>query len=345
MSKDPVYAVGFYPWKKPLLRVFRPDDHLVFLRTPQRLPRGRPLEIATWGVLFRDDHFPVGSRITRYEDGFIRSPGLGAQFIPALSWVTDRRGIYYDATKPSDLEVLLQEETFSGELRQRAQRLREKIVGAGLTKYNLAGPAWPRPEHDGKVILVAGQVEGDASIRLGSFGTKTNLGLLERVRRENPKAHIVYKPHPDVVAGVRRAGRNESQAALHCDSIVTAVSMHDLIEVADEVHVNTSLAGFEALLRGKTVVTYGQPFYAGWGLTADKDPPPRRKRSLGLDELVAGSLIRYPVYRSAENGEVCAVEQVVDELVRGCGVPKKSMLEAMLGALCRTRIWHRFCPA
>jgi capsular polysaccharide export protein len=163
MSKDPVYAVGFYPWKKPLLRVFRPDDHLVFLRTPQRLPRGRPLEIATWGVLFRDDHFPVGSRITRYEDGFIRSPGLGAQFIPALSWVTDRRGIYYDATKPSDLEVLLQEETFSGELRQRAQRLREKIVGAGLTKSNRAGPAWPRPEHDGKVILVAGQVEGDAS--------------------------------------------------------------------------------------------------------------------------------------------------------------------------------------
>ena len=34
----------------------------------------------------------------------------------------------------------------------------------------------------------------------------------------------------------------------------------------------TSLAGFEALLRGKPVTTHGQPFYAGWGLTEDICP-------------------------------------------------------------------------
>jgi len=33
-----------------------------------------------------------------------------------------------------------------------------------------------------------------------------------------------------------------------------------LIDLVDEVHVNTSLAGFEALLRGKSVTTYGVPF-------------------------------------------------------------------------------------
>ena len=31
-----------------------------------------------------------------------------------------------------------------------------------------------------------------------------------------------------------------------------------------------SLGGFEALIRGLSVITYGLPFYAGWGLTEDK---------------------------------------------------------------------------
>ena len=70
--------------------------------------------------------------------------------------------------------------------------------------------------------------------------------------------------------------------------------MGELLAAVDEVHVLTSLAGFEALQRGKRVVTYGQPFYAGWGLTEDIYPVDRRTRRLSLDELVAGALIVYP---------------------------------------------------
>jgi capsular polysaccharide export protein len=58
----------------------------------------------------------------------------------------------------------------------------------------------------------------------------------------------------------------------------------------------TSLAGFEGLLRGRRVVTYGMPFYAGWGLTADQYRSERRSRRLNLDELVAGCLLKYPRY-------------------------------------------------
>lgn len=343
MTKAPVYAVGFYPWKKRLLRTFLPGENLLFRRSPRQLPPGSPLEIATWGMLFRDEEFPAGSRITRYEDGFLRSTGLGAQFAPALSWVADRRGIYYDATRPSDLEVLLQQGGFPGELLKRAERLRRQIVQAGLTKYNLRGAPWPEPEHSGKLILVTGQVESDASIRWGSPGIKTNLGLLERVRRENPDAYIVYKPHPDVVAGVRKAGKNENLAADQCDAVVTAAPMQDLIDRADEVHVNTSLAGFEALLRGKKVVTYGQPFYAGWGLTEDRDPPVRRTRRLGLDELVAASLILYPRYRSAVTAQPCTAEQVVGELADGRSGTAPGKIELLLGKLSETHFWHRFC--
>ena len=47
--------------------------------------------------------------------------------------------------------------------------------------------------------------------------------------------------------------------------------------------------------RGRRVATYGQPFYAGWGLTVDLAPPARRGRLLTLDELVAGVLLLFVV--------------------------------------------------
>jgi capsular polysaccharide export protein len=80
------------------------------------------------------------------------------------------------------------------------------------------------------------------------------------------------------------------------------------------VHVLTSLAGFEALLRNKPVVCWGCPFYAGWGLTADREPLPRRQRRLALDELVAGVLLLYPTYVSRVSGHFTTAERALDEL-------------------------------
>ncbi|MBK8579299.1 MAG: hypothetical protein IPN78_14060, partial [Candidatus Accumulibacter sp.] len=79
----------------------------------------------------------------------------------------------------------------------------------------------------------------------------------------------------------------------------------------------TSLTGFEALLRGKSVTCYGQPFYSGWGLTVDVVPNPRRVRRLLLDELVAGALIEYPVYLSRQGVDLITPEQALDELLDG----------------------------
>ncbi len=77
----------------------------------------------------------------------------------------------------------------------------------------------------------------------------------------------------------------------------------------------TSLTGFEALLRGRPVTCYGQPFYSGWGLTRDLHPPnERRQRRLVLDELVAGALIDYPLYLNREGTGLVTPEQALDTL-------------------------------
>lgn len=166
----------------------------------------------------------------------------------------------------------------------------------------------------GKIILVPGQVESDASLRYGAPGLRTNLGLLQVVRAANPEAFVVYKPHPDVVAGLRSGGKGEEEAPNWCDEVVSAAPMGRLLLDVDEVHVLTSLAGFEALLRGKGVTCHGQPFYAGWGLTTDALSIARRTRKLSVDELVAVALIAYPTYLSRVTGRFTTPERVLEEL-------------------------------
>lgn len=257
-------------------------------------------------------------RVLRVEDGFLRSVGLGARLARPLSWVIDRRGIHYDPSGPSDLEHLLQTRAFEPALIGRAARLRQRIVASRVSKYNLANARWPglsEASWGRPVVLVAGQVETDASLQAGSGAVRSNIALLKAARSRHPGAWLVYKPHPDVVAGLRTAGAGEDGSVAVADEVVTDAPIESLIDLADAVHVMTSLTGFEALLRGKTVHCHGLPFYAGWGLTTDAMTCPRRQRRLDLDELVAATLILYPRYVSLATGQPCTPEQTLEELI------------------------------
>jgi capsular polysaccharide export protein len=251
------------------------------------------------------------------EDGFLRSQGLGADCVPPLSITVDRLGPHFDPAQPSELERLLEEGEFGEELLQRARRLREVIVEAGLGKYERRSGQVARRTPDGRRhILVPGQVEDDRAVQCGGCGLVSNLDLLARVRAQAPDAFILYKPHPDVVAGHRAGHIPERLSLQHADAVASGVPISSAIEMADEVHVNTSLAGFEALLREKPVTTYGVPFYAGWGLTHDLGPVPARRRARRtLDELVAATLLVYPRYLDPVTGVPCPAEVVVERLI------------------------------
>ncbi len=309
-------AVGFPRWKRANVRLLFADKRVRFCSSLEESASAG--HVVLWGMSARHEELPAS--ILRIEDGFLRSVGLGADWIRPLSWVVDDLGIYYDATRPSRLEAILQQTRFSPELLRRAAGLRKQIVAARLSKYNLqGGKAWQRPSGSSRVILVPGQVESDASIAYGApegvCPIRTNLALLRNVRVSNPDAWIVYKPHPDVVAGLRKAGTDAGLAMQYCDELVNDAPIESLIDQVDEVHVLTSLTGFEALLRDKRVVCYGQPFYAGWGLTTDMAPIPRRARVLTIDALVAGALILYPTYFNKAGDRVVSVEEALASLL------------------------------
>lgn len=253
--------------------------------------------------------------ITRMEDGFIRSVGLGSDFYRANSFVLDDTGIYYDGNNPSRLEVILQETAFDDALINRAHALRKAIVREGISKYNLGCEAACQFAAAGskQKVLVVGQVEDDASIRHGCEDIAANAALVATVRRKTPDAYILFKEHPDVTAGNRRGALSPDAAKL-ADKVIADADIVRCIEGADEIHTMTSLAGFEALLHGKRVFTYGRPFYAGWGTTEDHLAIPRRTRKLSLDELVAGALILYPLYVDPVTRLPCTPEFLLQRL-------------------------------
>lgn len=321
-GRGSVYCVGMSLWKrqvvKPFLRL--PSAKLECVRSLRGLERrGLPPDarLVVWSRRAGDAEIAAfaarrGIPVWRMEDGFLRSVGLGSDLLRPLSLVVDEAGVYCDASRPSTLESWLEQgRPGPGEL-ERARRLREDLVRLRLSKYNIGRSFALAPQAAGKrVLLVVGQVESDASIRFGSPRIQTNLALLQAVRAADPDAFLVFKPHPDVVAGNRPGAVEAGALSSLCGQVAADADIIDCIGLADEVHVMTSLAGFEALLHGKPVHCHGLPFYAGWGLTQDRLAAARRSRRLSLDELVYGALIHYPRYIDPKTLAFISVERAV----------------------------------
>lgn len=289
--------IGMSPWKRRCLAPF--------LTGPDGPPGevGRPV---VWGA----GEAPEGA--LRVEDGFLRSVGLGLRHTPPASLTFDETAPYFDATQRNGFEDAVEAAHFTPQLTARAAWLQGRILELRLSKYNLASNATlPTAPNGREAVLVPGQVETDASIRLGGVDVKTNKALLQEARRANPDAFIIYKPHPDVLTGLREGAVADAEDI--ADHVETAASAPDCLDWADHVVTITSLMGFEALMRGKRVTTLGRPFYAGWGLTTDLAPP-NRSRSLSLEELIAAALILYPRYIDPVTRLPAPVEVVVEAL-------------------------------
>ncbi|QYZ70644.1 capsular polysaccharide biosynthesis protein [Neotabrizicola shimadae] len=340
-------AMGMRLWKRSTLQqVFGRERRLVFDDKPwSALARAQK---DGRGLLVWAGKEPPGLTgpmpIRRVEDGFLRSRGLGAELVPPLSLVADDLGIYYDPSRESRLERLVAV-PLPEHARLRAARLRARLVGAGVTKYNLGPGRFDLPE--GHRILVPGQVEDDASIRLGAGTVRSNLDLLRAVRAANPEAVILWRPHPDVLAGLRPGTVAESDLAGLADATVAGGSPADLLAQVQEVWTITSTLGFEALLRGVTVTCLGLPFYAGWGLTREVMPAPLRRlavRGVDLDRMTHAALIAYPRYTDPVSGLPCPPEVALERLATGAiprpgaGLRILSKLQGVMAS--RAQLWR-----
>ena len=321
-----LYFFGFTWWKKLFIKsFFHPltKNKIIFCSSLQDIYKkgsNTQSKICIWGkkpfpeveTYTKEQNIPL----LRVEDGFVRSISLGSDLTKAYSVVVDSRGIYFDPTVESDLEYILNTYSFNEALLERAKKLQAYLISNKISKYNIHQDKkinLPHCEPDQKVVMVPGQVEDDASIIYGANGM-SNLELLQRTRENTSDAYIIYKPHPDVLAGNRKGNIATDTALKYCDTIITDASLDSVLERCDEVHTMTSLVGFEALIRGKKVTTYGLPFYAGWGLTIDAKVCERRTAVRTLDELVAAAFILYPRYIHPHTNALCEIEVLLQEI-------------------------------
>ena len=328
--KNKLFLFGFSRWKRkfiyPYLKEFdfkkvyfvnsNPNSYYEYAR---KFGISDKSEIYIWGSKFfpKIENFAKKNKIKliRVEDGFIRSVSLGSDLTRPFSLVFDDLGIYYNPLKESRIERILNNHTFDNYIISEAEILINQIIKSRISKYNTGEKInfeLPKSSYE-KIILVVGQVDDDASIELGGF-RMNNAKLLEEVKKRNPNSYIIYKSHPDVNCGNRKGLLSYKFLDEFCNLSLKNVNISSLISLVDEVHTITSLVGFEALLQSKKVVTYGLPFYAGWGLTEDRISCPRRKRKLSLFELVAGVLILYPRYIDPIDLNYCKPQLLVSRI-------------------------------
>lgn len=315
------FFVGFSKWGLHLLDSFFPKEKRYIVSSlSEALKTGLDKKSVVYMYPAKED-----TAITDYckqegvalyfvEDGFIRSLSLGSSFFKPASIVMDSRGIYFDPSKESDLEYILNNYTFDEILKDRARKLIDLLLQNKISKYNHLADKKIKVPSNKTVKLVIGQVDDDMSIKKGGYGFDS-LRLLRKVKEiSSDEDFVIYKPHPDVVAGIREGRIDEKKLHTFCDQVIADASLDSCFDVADEVHTITSLSGMEALLRNKKVFTYGMPFYAGWGLTVDLQICERRNRKRSIEELLAAAYILYPKYVSLKTGKNATPEEVLEEI-------------------------------
>ena len=260
------------------------------------------------------------------EDGFLRSPGLGVAGWPPFVLVVDEIGIYYDTSRPSQLEQLaLAADTLPSETLAEAQRAMALIIENGLSKYNHApdvsdGLITDRPSEKAIVLLID-QTFGDMAIQYGGADAATFETMFQTALQENPDAEIWVKTHPDVLSGKKRGYLGHlSSNAENVRLLAQDINPISLLLQVDKVYCVTSQMGFEALLCGKPVATFGLPWYAGWGVSDDRHADiaaldaQSRRAPRTLTQLFAAAYLQYSRYINPNTGEAGTLFDVIDYL-------------------------------
>lgn len=310
----------------PNLASFLPDDEIIAAK-----PLSNPSvdKVIGWGLR------PSTKKARAYaekkqlpyialEDGFLRSLGLGVSGYPPFSMVYDDLGIYYDTIRPSRLERLILDSDFTQETIQQAQTALELICDYQLSKYNHAPNSTREHLPNKEIILVIDQTFGDMAVKYGQADTGSFQAMLQSAVAENPDAEIWVKTHPDVISGKKKGYLTALSAMTdNIDNIhLLAADLNpiSLLKQVDTVYCVTSQMGFEALLLEKKVITFGVPWFSGWGLTDDRHPQiaqlcsQKRRCDRTSLQLFAVAYLQYSRYINPNNGQSGSIFDVIEHL-------------------------------
>jgi len=162
-------------------------------------------------------------------------------------------------------------------------------------------------------VLVIDQTRGDQSVHYGGMTDDDFQKMLTDAVERYPAEKVVVKVHPDVLAGKKQGYLTGLAKQLKIKLLAEDLTAEQLATCRC-VYTGTSLMGLEALMRGVPVECFGKPFYAGWGLTGDRQAIPARVTKRSLEEVFLASYVIYPTYLDPVSGGQCDLEDILEHL-------------------------------
>lgn len=207
------------------------------------------------------------------EDGFIRSAPDDNRNAPPLSIVMDSQAPYFDTTGPNDLTDFIKNFDFNQPSYDNilAKKMLNYYISHRVSKYNHQEYVDVKEIYGKKEayrILILGQVPEDDSIKYGNGQNISVIDLVNAAIKDFPFAQIIVKPHPMALLDIQIMARLKE---LNCLILDRPLHLVDALETVDHIYTITSLAGLEALIRGKKVTALGKPFYKGYNLTENEE--------------------------------------------------------------------------
>ena len=265
------------------------------------------------------------NRLFFLEDGFLRSitmkndKNAREEYKTGISFIIDDLTCYYDFTKTSRIEQMLNDKklVITNEQKARARKLIDTMVKNKINRYNYMPTYKPEIGQHGrsKVLIFDQSYDDEYSIFQTNANEHTLKKMLDDAIAENPNSDIIIKIHPDNISKNKDSYYTKLKEKKGLYKVYTNINPLSLIDICDKVYVcNTSL-GLNALFMNKEVHVYGLPFYANWGLTIDDKICPRRNNTRTLEELVYIFYIMYTYYVDPRTQARCEVEDALDYLI------------------------------
>lgn len=244
-----------------------------------------------------------GIDLIHVENGFLAFLDNGRDYLDPYSMVFDRKGLYFNSNEASQLEDILNQASFDcgSKLMRQAHCLLKLYKSMSLGRINtvcINSVASELGVKYCKRVLVLGQRKDDILSAYGNAADWTPEKLLELAIAENPGALILFLPPRDISEGNKKElfPLESLKQYKNVRILEQPLVLGELFAACDHVYTITSSDGFEALLHGLKVTVTGMPFYAGWGLTDDRQTNARRRRKLSIEEIFCGVFLLYQKY-------------------------------------------------
>lgn len=315
--------VGFSNWKLFFIEKFIKEKflfstkkinfinlffHILFAPTKPKKIYIWGYEIGHWALLV-SKIFNI--KISRVEDGYLRSFDLGKEHNQANSLVIDNESLHFDKNGKSIIHELISEEIDEKITNQHAEYFIKFCKNNFITKYSAINKKhldtierinnlFPAANFIG----VVGQKPNDKSMIYGNPKSYSNFSIFYKALKENKDSIIIFKQHPDVVDNLL----TDILIRLFCIFSKRTFFIKDkflspiyFINRSNVIYTISSTIGLEALIHDKKTVVFGTPFYAGYGLTEDRVKIERKKKLITKEQLIYNYIYRYCKYSANIN--------------------------------------------